>query len=216
MSFWLAICYRHYGRSCLLPPCSGYCSTTLAALSETAVTECQSTRRHSNLQPYRTFNFDVLGAYIWKGMIILCTKHTPRQALLIKSKISHSIFNERTVGDTSEIVIVTGRPVCTVKWIRQWLVEVCSLCVSTQSEREKMLMKVIYRTSATAYLVSNTDWSIDTVCAWKLYLHVTWYWRYRNLHRLVLRNPICATKRASAFSSFRPQKRKVVSNLAVF
>jgi hypothetical protein len=32
--------------------------------------------------------------------------------------------------------------------------------------------------SATAYLVNKTDWSIDTLCAWKLYLHVTWYMRY--------------------------------------
>jgi len=45
-------------------------------------------------------------------MIILCTKHTLRQELLIKSRISHSAFNERTVGDTSEIVIITGHPVC--------------------------------------------------------------------------------------------------------
>ena len=96
----------------MLPPCSGYCSTTLAGLSKTAVAEYRSTRRHSNLQPYRTFNFDVLGGYILKGMVILCTKHTPRQALLIKSKISHSGFHERTVRDTFGIVIMTGHPVC--------------------------------------------------------------------------------------------------------
>jgi hypothetical protein len=64
------------------------------------------------LQPYRTFNFDVLGGYIWKGVVIICTKHTPRQALLIKSKISHSAFNERTVRDPFGIVVITGHPVC--------------------------------------------------------------------------------------------------------
>jgi len=45
-------------------------------------------------------------------MVILCTKHTLRQALLIKSRISHSAFNQCTVGDTSEIVIITGHPDC--------------------------------------------------------------------------------------------------------
>jgi hypothetical protein len=99
-------------------------------------------------------------------MVILCTKHTPRQALLIKSKISHSAFDERTVRDTSEIVIVTGHPVCKMDppMAGGGLQLVCVNILGAG----KVFMKLIYWASAAACLVNKIDWSIDTLCAWKL------------------------------------------------
>ena len=60
-------------------------------------------------------------------MVILCTKHTLRQELLIKFGISHSAFNERTVGDTSGILIITGHPVCKMDPPMAWWR--CAACV---------------------------------------------------------------------------------------
>jgi hypothetical protein len=106
-------------------------------------------------------------------MVILCTVPiTPRQALLIKSEISHSTFIGRTVGETSEnVIIVTGHPVCEMD--RPMAAGGPKLvCVSTYWGRGKVFMEVIYWASAAVYLVKKTDWSFGILCAWKLYLHV--------------------------------------------
>jgi hypothetical protein len=89
----------------------------------------------------------------------------------MKSKTAHLAFNESIVGDTAEIVIITGHPVCEMDppMAGGGLQLVCVNTVGAgKSVHEGNLLL-----SATAYLVNKTDWSIDTLCAWKLYLHVT-------------------------------------------
>jgi hypothetical protein len=71
------------------------------------------------------------------------------------------------VGDTSEIVIVTGHPVCKMDppMAGGGLQLVCINILGAG----KVFMKVIYWASAPTYMVNKTDRSIDTLCAWKLY-----------------------------------------------
>ena len=67
----------------------------------------------------------------------------------MKPKISHLAFKERTVGDTSQIVFITGRPICVMDPPMAGG-GLQLVCVLTYSGREKVFMKVIYWASATA------------------------------------------------------------------